>query len=201
MSETVAMPPEMTAAEFLTWDDGTDMTYELVDGRALPRYARSGSWPPPPEVAPPTPCHGALIANAGCEIGERLKGHRPCHAAVIAAVHVDEANVYIADVVATCTPVIADAICVPDPFLIVEILSDTDRGRRIFEKIDRYMALPSVREIWILDSRKRWLRHQRRLDEDRWAVRPSLTGSASFASPTLGGEPVALDRLYFNTGL
>ena len=180
MSEPAASPPPgMTAAEFLTWDDGTDMTYELVDGLVLPRYARSGRWPPPPEVAPPT----------------------PCHAAVIAAVWVDDSNVYIADVVATCTPATADAVCVPDPFLIVEILSDTDRGRRVFEKIDRYMALPSVREIWILDSRRRWLRHQRRLDEARWAVRPSLTGPDAFDSPTLGGEPVALDRLYRNTGL
>lgn len=199
MTEPAA--PLMTAAEFLTWDDGTDMTYELVDGRALPRYARSGRWPPPPEVAPPTPCHGALIANVGCEVGERLERHRPCCPAVIAAVRVDDSNVYIADVVATCAPLTADAVCVPDPFLIVEILSDTDRGRRIFEKVANYMALPSVREIWILDSRRRWLRHQRRLDEERWVVRPSLTGSATFASPTLGGEPVALDRLYRNIGL
>jgi hypothetical protein len=124
MSEPAATPPPgMTATEFLTWDDGTDMTYELVDGLALPRYARSGRWPPPPEVAPPTPRHGVLIANAGCEIGEWLKGHRSCHAAVIAAVWVDDSNVCVADVVATCTPATADAVCVPDPFLIVELLS------------------------------------------------------------------------------
>lgn len=142
-----------------------------------------------------------MVGNAGGEISRRLKGHRPCGAAVIAAVQVDDANVYIADVVATCTLPGKDAVCVPDPFLIVEILSDTDRGRRVREKIDRYMALPSVREVWLLDSRKRWLRHSRRLDEDRWIVQVPLTGSAAFTSPTLGGDPATLDSLYGRTGL
>ena len=193
--------PLMGAAEFLTWDDGTEMTYELVDGRPLPRYARSWRGPVPPEVAPPTPRNGVMIANVGCEVGERLKGHRPCGAAVIAAVHVDDSNVYIADVVATCAPPIRDAVCVPEPFLIVEILSDTDRGRRALRKVHDYMALPSVRELWLLDSRRRWLRQWRRTDEDSWTVRLPLTGPATFSSPTLGGEPVTLDRLYRNTGL
>lgn len=201
MSGPAATPPKMTAVEFLTWDDGTSMAYKLVDGRPLPRYARSWRGPIPPEVAPPTARHGAVIANAGTEIGARLKGHRPCGAAVVAAVWVNDENVYIADVVATCTPPTGDAVCVPDPFLIVEILSDTDRGRRLHQKVDGYMALPSVREIWLLDSRRRWLRHHRRLDETRWVVQVPLTGPATFESPTLGGEPVALDRLYRNTGL
>ena len=152
-------------------------------------------------MAPPTARHGALIANAGTEIGNRLKGHRPCGAAVIAAAEIDERNVYVADVVATCAPPTGDAVCVPDPFLIVEILSDTDRGRRIREKVDGYMTLPSVQEIWLVDSRKRWLQQWRRAGEDSWIVGLPLTGPATFASPTLGGEPVALDELYFNTGL
>ena len=89
----------------------------------------------------------------------------------------------------------------PDPSLIVEILSDTDRGRRGLRKVHDYMALPAVRELWLLDSRRHWLRQWRRTSEDSWTVRLPLTGPETFASPTLGGEPVALDRLYRNTGL
>jgi Uma2 family endonuclease len=42
----------MTVAEFLTWDDGTDTRYELVDGR-------------PVAMAPVTAGHPIIAVNLG----------------------------------------------------------------------------------------------------------------------------------------
>ena len=138
--------------------------------------------------------------NTGGAIDGRLKDRLPCGSVGEGDVWVNDETCYIPDVVATCVP-LSDEGYVADPFLVVEILSNSDRGKRAREKVDGYMTLPSVQEIWLVDSRKRWLQQWRRAGEDSWIVGLPLTGPATFASPTLGGEPVALDELYFNTGL
>ncbi len=108
---------------------------------------------------------------------------------------------HVPDVVATCAPSMVGARSVADPFLIAEVIPPSDGGEALSAKLRDYAALPSVRELWLIDSRKRWVEQRWRAGEDRWVVRLPLTGSATFESPTLGGEPVALDRLYRNTGL
>ena len=90
---------------------------------------------------------------------------------------------------------------VADPFLVVEILSEADPDRWALIKVHDYAALASVQEIWLIDGRRRHVEQWWRSAEDRWIVRLPLTGSATFDSPSLAGEPVALDRLYRNTGL
>jgi Putative restriction endonuclease len=42
----------MTVADFLTWDDGTDTRYELIDGR-------------PVAMAPVAASHSVIVANLG----------------------------------------------------------------------------------------------------------------------------------------
>jgi Uma2 family endonuclease len=187
MSEPAATPPRMTVAEFMKWDDGTDTRYELVDGRVV---AMSPAFEP----------HGRIAGNAFVEIDRRLESRSPCTGVVEGGIRLNDKDYNVADVAATCSPPSEDGY-VAEPFLIVEVLSDSDRGKRAKEKVDDYIALPSVREIWLIDSRKRWVQQWWREGEDRWVVRLPMRGSATFASPTLGGEPVALDRLYRNTGL
>ena len=48
-----------TLEEFLTWDDGTDRRYELVEGHVV-------------AMAPPSEAHGTIVANltANCEIAK-----------------------------------------------------------------------------------------------------------------------------------
>jgi Uma2 family endonuclease len=186
MSEP-AKPLTTTLAQFLAWDDGTDTRYELVDGEVV-------------AMAPPAPRHGRIAGNAWGEIDRRLEGRPPCAPVVEGGVQVDDGNFYVADVVATCAPP-SNEQHVPDPFLIVEVISPSNERRELSTKVRAYSRLPSVREIWLIDSRKRWVEQWRRAGEDSWIVTLPLTGSATFESPTLGGEPVALDRLYRNTGL
>jgi Uma2 family endonuclease len=62
------------------------------------------------------------------------------------------------------------------------------------------LSLPSVEEIWLVDSRRRAVQLWRRGGPDRWIVTLPITGNATFASEALGGE-VGLDALYRGSGL
>src|SRR5687767_4267660 len=122
----------MTVAEFLSWDDGTDTVYELIDGRPVARYARSGRQGTL-AMAPPAPRHGRIAGNAFAEIERRLEDRRPCGAVVEGGVQVGDAKYYVADVAdvadvaATCAPLSEEGF-VREPFLIVEIVPESDRG-------------------------------------------------------------------------
>ena len=82
----------MTVAEFLTWDDGTDTRYELIDGR-------------PVAMAPVAPSHSIIVVNLSHELKARLKA--PCYAGSEAGVEHPDRNdtFYEADIVVSCTPV------------------------------------------------------------------------------------------------
>ena len=178
----------MTVPEFLRWDDGTDTRYELVGGR-------------PRAMAPAKDPHGRIAMNAGVEIDRRLADRPPCCAISEAGIWISDEDYYEADVAATFAPTSEDGY-IAEPFLVVEVLSASDaRQREGLDKVQDYIALPSVQEIWLIDSRKRRVQQWRRAGADTWIVTLPFTGPASFDSPTLGGEPVSLDRLYRNTDL
>jgi Uma2 family endonuclease len=183
MGEPARKP--MTADEFLAWNDGTDQRYELVDGEIV-------------AMAPPSDPHGTIAVNAAIEIDRRLEARAPCRAVVEAGIQLDNANHYKADVAATCTQPWGSPF-VEAPFLIVEVLSESTEGHDLATKVQRYIELPSVREIWLVDSRKRWVQVWRRA-ADTWVVSLPLRGSDAFASDALS-DRVELDRLYRNTGL
>ncbi len=175
----------MSADEFMSWDDGSDTRYELVGGVVV-------------AMAPPTYVHGIVVGNAYAAIRTALEGRAPCQAAVEAGIRLDEANHYKADVAASCADPVG-ALYVPDPFLIVEVLSESTWRDDIGSKLRSYIELPSVREIWLVDSRERWVQVWRRAEES-WIVTLPLRGAASFASEALA-ERIELDALYRNTGL
>ncbi|HET6470063.1 MAG TPA: Uma2 family endonuclease [Geminicoccaceae bacterium] len=115
-----------------------------------------------------------------------------------AGIRIDDFNHYVADVAATCaeperTPY------VEEPFLIVEVLSPSTHKDDIAVKVKRYIELPSVREIWLIDSRERWAQVWRR-EAGAWVVTMPLRGDATFRSEALG-EEIALGELYRNSGM
>ena len=183
MGEPARKP--MTADEFLAWDDGTDTRYELVDGQTV-------------AMAPPSDRHGTIVGNAWGEVDSRLHGRAPCRAVVEAGIRLDDVNHYKADVAATCSEQ-QGLLHVEDPFLIVEVLSESTERHDLATKVQRYIELPSAREIWLVDSRKRWVQVWRRA-ADTWVVSLPMRADAVFVSEILGDQ-VELDRLYRNTGL
>ncbi len=186
MGEAAAVREPVTVAEFLAFEGEPDTVYELVEGRIVAMAAAS-------------PVHGAITINAGTAIDARLRGRSPCTAIVGGGIAVDDRSWFVPDLVVTCTP-LGSTRHVPDPVLIVEVLSETTVDRDLGHKVQRYITLPSVREIWLIDSTRRWVQVWRRAGE-AWIVTLPLSGRACFSSEVLGGAEIALDELYRNSGL
>jgi len=179
---TEAAEKLMTVDEFLRWDDGTDTPYELVDGRAAAMALPSGQ-------------HGTMVMNAGTLINNRLRSRAPCRAQAEAGIRVSDHRRWQADIAATCQPPAAD---VAEPILIVEVLSPPSRGRDLADKLPDYKSLSSVREIWLIDSERRWVQVWWR-EPEGWHGRDHA-GGGTFRSEVLEGD-VALDELYLNARL
>jgi Uma2 family endonuclease len=174
----------MTVEEFLRFDGEPDVRYELVDGEAR-------------AMAPVSNAHGTIVGNAWGEIDSRLQKRPPCRAQIDAGVWISEADLFEPDLAATCAPP-DDGQIIRDPFLIVEVLSKSTRTHDLGRKLDAYKGIASVREVWLVDSERRWVQVWQRGPE-RWQG-ADYVGSAEFASPALD-ERITLDRLYRNTGL
>jgi Uma2 family endonuclease len=175
-----ARPLKMTANEFLAFEGDGDTRYELRDGTVV-------------AMAPPSDPHGTIVGNAAVEIDRRLEAHPTCRPVVEAGIRLDEHSHYKADVAATCAEQ-EGASYAHDPFLIVEVLSPTTATDDLGVKLPRYVAMPSVREVWLIDSRERWVQVWSRARES-WVVTSPLRGSATFRSEALDDD-IALDRLY-----
>jgi Uma2 family endonuclease len=176
---------QMTVAEFLTWDDGTDTRYELIDGR-------------PVAMAPVAPSHSIIVVNLSYELKARLKP--PCYAGSEAGVlHPDRADsFYEADIVVSCTPVAPGMAAIPKPVVVIEVLSPStvehDRGRKAYD----YRRLSSVQEIVLVASEQRRLEVWRRRGA-KWEVE-DLIGDATLELETVG-VAVPLAAIYADTGV
>jgi Uma2 family endonuclease len=154
----------MTVAEFLAWDDGTDTRYELLDGRLV-------------AMAPVAPSHSVVVANLTHELKSALKA--PCYAGSEAGIERPgrDDTFYEADVVVSCTPLAADMATIPEPVVVVEVLSPStllhDRGRKAYD----YRRIDSVREIVLVSSEQRRVEIWRRRGA-KWELE-DLIGDAS----------------------
>jgi Uma2 family endonuclease len=175
----------MTLAEFLVWDDGTDMRYELVDGRIV-------------SMAPPNDAHGTITVNLAVALANALKP--PCRVRTEAGIlrpNRDD-TYYIADLGVTCGPPADARQDLPEPILIVEVLSpsteDHDRGRKVTD----YREIPSLQEILVVSSQQRRVELWRR-EGDHWRVE-DLIGEASVRLESCNAS-IPLAAIYANVAL
>ena len=175
----------MTVAEFLTWDDGTDTRYELIDGQ-------------PVAMAPVAPGHSVIVANVTHELKSRLQ--RPCYVGSEAGVEHPDRNdtFYEADIVVSCTPVTPGMPAIPDPVAVIEVLSPStiehDRGRKAYG----YRRIDSVQEIVLVSSEQRHVEVWRRRGA-KWEVE-ALIGDAVLELEAVGiAMPFA--RIYADSGI
>ena len=182
----VAKPAEKrwTVEEFLVWHDGTDRRHELIDGQIV-------------AMAPPSEAHATIVINLGAELRSRLRP--PCRVLGEAGVLLTDRNdtYYQADLAVTCAPPDRGRHHVPEPVLLVEVLSPStevhDRGR----KVEDYSQLPSVNEILLVSSEERRVRYWRR-DGARWIVE-DLIGEAELRLEAVA-EPIPLAVIYEGSG-
>jgi Uma2 family endonuclease len=178
-------PERMTLAEFLEWDDGTDTLYELIDGQVV-------------AMAPARDAHGTIVVNLGLAIGPQLQP--PCRLVGNAGItRPDRADsFYIADLAVTRDQPADQRFFLPEPRLIVEVLSRStaahDRGR----KGEEYRRIPSVQEILFVFSDEKRIELWRR-EGERWVIEDYI-GEASLRLESLGIE-LPLSAIYASIAL
>ena len=126
----------MTGAEFLRWEGGTDIRYELMAGA-------------PVAMAPPPVAHGMLAVRLCAKIEPVLQSRRPCAAQLKPAVAAPDRDdtCYIADIAVSCTLLARGQLLLEDPLLIVEILSPETALYDRQTKVADYRRIPSVEEV------------------------------------------------------
>ncbi len=148
---------KMTVDEFLAWADDLDgdERYELEHGE-------------PVLMAPGTMRHVRAIASTFGALRDAIKkaGLR-CESIIDGpGVKIDEYRCYIPDVSVNCGPRVPDDVrFVPNPVIVVEVLSPSTRRLDKLRKIGGYFGLPAVQHYIIIDVKDRVALHQRRSGE------------------------------------
>jgi Uma2 family endonuclease len=92
-----------------------------------------------------------------------------------ATVEVDD-NDFEPDVVLYCgDPLPGNGIAVPDPLIVVEVLSPSTRGDDLTRKLVAYFRLPSVRHYLVFWADRPQVIHHRRQDDGRGVETRMLT--------------------------
>jgi Uma2 family endonuclease len=178
-------PKRMTLAEFLEWDDGTDTLYELIDGQVV-------------AMAPARDAHGTIITNLVLAIGPGLKS--PCRIVGNAGItRPDRAdNFYVADLVVTCDQPADQRFFLPEPRLIVEVLSRSTAAHDRSRKGEEYRRIPSVQEILFVFSDEKRVERWRR-EAERWVIEDYI-GEAAVRLENLGVD-LPLPAIYASVAL
>jgi Uma2 family endonuclease len=169
-----------TLEEFLAFDDGTNTSYQLFEGRIV-------------AMNPPLVGHATLVGRLIRIIGSQLK--RPCEVCAEAGIIPvnRRQSWYKADLIVTCTPANYRDQFVAEPVLVVEVLSPTTSATDFNRKLPDYQQIPSIRDILLVSSMERLVRHWRR-EADGWAAHRHRRA----ATVRLSGLPVtiAMRELY-----
>jgi Uma2 family endonuclease len=179
----------LSVGDFLEWDSGDDRRYELGDGAIV-------------AMAPPSAAHQILTANLARRLAEALDARPPCSVRVEAPIEpVDREDVcHQADLAVTCHEHEPGQRLTPEPLVIVEVLSPSteDRDRKV--KLFDYRAIPSVREIVLIDQQRVYCEVHRRLEDDRWLTELLRSPTARLRLPSIGFDQ-PLEAIYANLAL
>jgi Uma2 family endonuclease len=159
----IKLPELMTVADFLDWPgDGTGRRYELVDGELRAQDPASDT-------------HGTIQSNLNVAIGSHFRTMRPeCRIVVNPGVALrlqTNWNYREPELGVTCKPNRSDVHMLPDPILLIEILSPPNY-RDTWSNIPLYSTVPSVTEILIVDSTKVAAELLRRGPDGSWPQEP-----------------------------
>ncbi|MEL6062519.1 MULTISPECIES: Uma2 family endonuclease [unclassified Methylobacterium] len=142
----------MTVDEFLVWAEGRPGRYELVNGEIF-------------AMAPERAGHALVKYAAQTALSRAIeKAGLPCHMMPDGmTVRIDATTTFEPDALVYCGPSIdLDAVEVPNPVVVVEVLSPGTRSVDTGIKLIGYFQVASLFHYLILDPLKRILIHHRR---------------------------------------
>ena len=190
MALAAKVPIRMTVDEFSRWDSDDGYRYELVDGE-------------PRAMAPASTIHGFLQSELGRLVGNHLREKAPgCEVVANPGVVprlLSDHNVRIPDLAVTCSPLAAGQAILPDPVLLIEILSPSNQAKT-WTNVWAYTSIPSVREILVLRADRMAAELLRRSPQGEWPDRPITITEGALSLESINFR-VALADLYARTGL
>lgn len=180
---TVLTEARMTVDEFLAWAQERPGRYELFRGEVFPMS---------PETTGHVKIKGAVyralyaaVSESGC----------PCYVLSDGVtVRVDNKTAYEPDAMVYCGPERAFSdIEVPDPVILVEVLSPSTRQFDASIKLSGYFRLPSVAHYLIVDPAEPMIVHHSRKPGDDIVTRVVTEGVIQLDPP---GLQIALADIY-----
>jgi Uma2 family endonuclease len=185
-------PPQVTADEFMASTTRLGPgKHQLIDGVIV-------------AMAPASPTHGIIQARVARLIGNHLEARKlPCRVISEAGVkpHVrGRTNVRVPDLLVTCGPPPQPAVgLVPDPGLIIEVLSPSNDDETE-SAIQSCASIPSVTEMLVVDSMRKFAEVWRRDAAGAWPVDPQVVDQGSIRLGSIDLD-LPLDDIYIGTHL
>jgi Uma2 family endonuclease len=199
MSNTVARETRrtttglrMTVDQFFDLPgDGTGRLYELVHGEPRAQDAASAT-------------HGAIQQRLGTILTLHLDAKRPgCRVVANPGIRpqlLANWNHRIPELGVTCVPDAPEVRHLPDPILIVEVLSPTNEDDT-WSNVPLYATLPTVMEILLVDSTRIEALLLRRGADGHWPQGPTTFGPGATVELTSIGLSFPLREAYRDTYL
>ena len=174
----------MSVAEFLAWEREQPERYEYAGGVVTMMTGASLA-------------HVTITMNIAFALRQSLRG-RGCRPFTNDAKVLAGGSVRYPDITVTCTPLDGKDDIVPDPIVVIEVISPStereDRGRKKFD----YFATPSIQQYAIIEQDARRVDLYTR-SGDRWTDE-IVEGDATLTLSSIGVE-ITLDAIYEDTEL
>ncbi len=165
---------KLTVDEFLPWAEAQERgRYELHDGEVIAMSPeRAGHW---------TVKLNAAIALRQAIASAGLK----CHAVPDGAtVRISQRTAFEPDALVYCGEEVAsDSLEVPNPVIVVEVLSPGTQMMDMRDKLRGYFTVPSVHHYLIVDPEKRMVIHHARGEGDALQTRLVSAGELHLDPP------------------
>jgi Uma2 family endonuclease len=190
MSAVRQAPELMSLVEFLVWDAPDGGRWQLVDGE-------------PRAMAPASDVHGTMHTEIGRLIGNHLAaaGQR-CRAVANPGVRIgirSDSNCRIPDLGVTCAPSVPGAIVMPEPLVLIEILSPSNPAET-WINVWAYLTIPTVHEVLVVRSDVVGAQLLRRNPDGSWPQVPHVIETGDVTLDSIGFR-TPLTALYTGTWL
>lgn len=146
---------KMSVDEFLAWAEGQEGRYELVDGEVV-------------AIAPEQVRHARIKGSVYLALSAAIR--RAGLACEVfpdgMTIRIEETTAYEPDALVRCGVSLPDdALEIPDPVIVVEVLSPSTARHDTGTKLAGYFEVPSIQHYLIVDPvRSIIVHHQRRQD-------------------------------------
>ncbi len=180
----IALLKAMTVPEYLAWGDSQSERprTELINGQIV-------------AMSPERAIHNRIKGSTYLALVQAVKvAGLPCEVFIDGmAVPIDAHTAYEPDVLVHCGARIPSAqLTVPDPVIVVEVISPTSAHSDTSAKLIGYFKLASVRHYLVIDPDARTMTHHARGTDGSVSARTLTTGRLRLDPPGLEVETIDL---------